>query len=294
MLIGEKSGWDSHYRKVKSSVNFEIFRSYDKRNPYTRRMLNFAKNKKRSLEFGSGKGGLSLILKRNYPNLEVNLLDLEKEAIEISKELFDYYGLEAKFYNESFLKLPFPDNYFDFVHGNTVLEHVKDTEKAVKELIRVLCEGGHILVTVPNSYRRFDGHDLYHTINRFGYFSRTFYPKELEGFFKKNSCEIVNRFGVTFIYSSPSYLPRYIIEKLRSRRNSKQTTDIDVKNKNIEANTLNESIYSTSEKKLYKYTFLYVDKIWEPIQSSINQFTDRNEILPSWCNITIGIVARKK
>lgn len=88
-----------------------------------------------------------------------------------------------------------------------------------------------------------------------------FFPKDLEGFFKKNSCKIVDRFGTGFIYHYPSYLPRYIIEKLKSRRNSRQTTDIDVKNKNIEDDTLNESVYSTSEKKLYKSTFLYVDKI---------------------------------
>ena len=118
------------------------------------------------------------------------------------------------------LKSPliYSDENFDFIHGNTVLEHVPETKKAVQELTRVLKKGGYILVTVPNSNRRFDGHDLYHTINRFNYFSRTFYPKELESFFKDNSCEIVDRFGTGCIYHYPSYMARYLAEKIRTRK----------------------------------------------------------------------------
>ena len=77
------------------------------------------------------------------------------------------------------------------------------------------------MVTVPNSNRRFDGHDLYHAINRFNYFSRTFYPKELESFFKENSCEIVDKFGTGCIYHYPSYMARYFAEKIRTRRSSR-------------------------------------------------------------------------
>lgn len=290
----ENVGWDSHYRKIRNSLDFEHFRKYDKKIPYIKRMLKFAEGKNCSLEFGSGKGGLSLILKRNYPKIDIHLLDLEKDAIKFSKDLFNYFHQEAKFYTNNFLELPFSDGYFDFIHGNTVLEHVPETEKAVKELTRVLSKGGYILVTVPNSHRRFDGHDLYHVINRFNYFSRTFYPKELEEFFTKNSCEIVDRFGTGCIYHYPSYLPRYIIEKIRSRRHSNNTTstknEVKYKNSNVSNNV---STYSTKEQTLYKSTFLFADKIWDPIQRKINQFTSKNEVLPYSWYITIGVVAKK-
>jgi len=115
-------GWDSQYRKIRDSFDYEQFRNYNQKTPYDKRLLKFAKEKKRSLEFGSGKGGCSLFLKRNYSEIELHLLDLEKDAIEFSKGLFQHYDLDAQFYVDDFMKLPFPNEYFDFVHGILLLE----------------------------------------------------------------------------------------------------------------------------------------------------------------------------
>jgi len=287
-MDSENIGWDSHYRKIRDSLDYEHFGNNDQKTPYLKRLLKFGKDKKRSLEFGSGKGGLSLILKRNHPDIELHLLDLEKDAIEFSKGLFQHYDLDAKFYVDDFMKLPFPNEHFDLIHGNTVLEHVHETKKAVNELLRVLKKGGHILITVPNSNRKFSGHDLYHTINRFDYFSRTFYPKEIESFFTQNSCEIVDRFGNGCMYFYPSYLPRYIMEKIRSRKQS--STNETVKQSEIKKSS---SIYSSKERKFYASTFSIADRLWDPVQRKINHFTSRNEILPYSWYITIGIVAHK-
>ena len=284
----ESANWDSHYKKIHDSLDYEHFGNNTRQSPYLKRLLKFGKDKKRSLEFGSGKGGLSLTLKKNFPDIELHLLDLEEDAIKFSKGLFKHYGLDAQFYVDDFMKLPFPDEHFDIIHGNTVLEHVHETKKAVTELLRVLKKGGHILVTVPNSNRKFSGHDLYHVINRFDYFSRTFYPKELESFFTENSCQIVDRFGNGCIYFYPSYLPRYFIEKLRSRRSSSQDKSLD----QSESKT-SSSIYSAKERKFYASTFSVADRLWDPIQQKINHFTGRNEVLPYSWYITIGIVAKK-
>ncbi len=289
----DKLGWDSHYERIERSVNFELFRDYNVRNPYIKRMLKFAKGKKRSLEFGSGKGGLSLILKRNYPALETHLLDFSQHAIEFSRELFGYYGCEAYFHLNNFLDLPFPNEYFDFIHGNTVLEHVEDAEKATKELTRVLAKGGNILVTVPNSFRRFDGHDLYHIINRFQYFSRSFYPRELEDLFLNNSCEIVERFGTGCIYLYPSYLPRFIYEKLRSHPKAFIPVKMIISQaSNHTSNDMN-SRFTKKEQSLYKLTFIAADKLWDPIQRKIDSFVSNKELLPASWYITIGIIAKK-
>ena len=284
----ESANWDSHYKKIHDSLDYEHFGNYTRQSPYLKRLLKFGKDKKRSLEFGSGKGGLSLTLKKNYPDIELHLLDLEEDAIKFSRGLFKHYGLDAQFYVDDFMKLPFPDEYFDIIHGNTVLEHVHETKKAVTELLRVLKKGGHILVTVPNSNRKFSGHDLYHIINRFDYFSRTFYPKELESFFTENSCKIVDRFGNGCIYFYPSYLPRYLIEKLRSRKTLSQDESI-----NQSEPKTSSSIYSAKERKFYASTFSFADKLWNPIQRKINHFTSNNETLPYSWYITIGIVAQK-
>jgi len=47
-------------------------------------------------------------------------------------------------------RLPYPDNYFDFIIFSEVLEHLSNEKKALQELRRVLKSGGKIALTVPN------------------------------------------------------------------------------------------------------------------------------------------------
>ncbi|KKN12570.1 hypothetical protein LCGC14_1015190 [marine sediment metagenome] len=46
------------------------------------------------------------------------------------------------------------DNYFDVILCNHVLEHVYDDKKALKELFRVLKQGGWAIITCPIDYNR--------------------------------------------------------------------------------------------------------------------------------------------
>jgi SAM-dependent methyltransferase len=48
----------------------------------------------------------------------------------------------------SLLALPFPDRLFDFVHCNGVLHHLADSEEGLRELVRVLRQGGTLYVSV--------------------------------------------------------------------------------------------------------------------------------------------------
>jgi len=48
--------------------------------------------------------------------------------------------------------LPFPGGYFDLVVCREMIEHVEDDVKLIKELRRVLCKDGHLLITTPNAY----------------------------------------------------------------------------------------------------------------------------------------------
>jgi ubiquinone/menaquinone biosynthesis C-methylase UbiE len=47
-------------------------------------------------------------------------------------------------------QLPFPDNHFDVVLSNSVLEHIPHPENAVCEMRRVLKPGGVMVLTVPS------------------------------------------------------------------------------------------------------------------------------------------------
>lgn len=45
--------------------------------------------------------------------------------------------------------LPFPDNIFDFVYSTSVLEHIDNKEKALKEMMRVAKPGGTVIFIIP-------------------------------------------------------------------------------------------------------------------------------------------------
>ncbi len=45
--------------------------------------------------------------------------------------------------------LPFPDGMFDFVFSSSVLEHIDDKERALKEMMRVVRPGGVVIFIIP-------------------------------------------------------------------------------------------------------------------------------------------------
>lgn len=279
--------WESYYNRTLRSHEFELFRDQDRRHPYLKRLLKYAKGKKRSLEFGSGKGGMSLALKREYGDMEMHLLDFSQPAIQYSKELFDYYGIKGNFHCGGLLKLPYPDGYFDFIHGNTVLEHIEDTDKAVKELTRVLSKDGIGVITVPNSHRRFDGHDLYAVIHDIRYYSRTFYPRELEGFFLANSSDIMDRFGFMALYFYPSYPFQYLYMALKKMfSNEEKVVSGDI----CEHEDL--QVVPASGQKIS--VMRRVMRGWGFLQAKFNLFMEHHEVLPYPWWILIGIVIKKR
>lgn len=51
-------------------------------------------------------------------------------------------------------QIPFPENQFDVVFCNHVLEHVEDDAQCMRELYRVLKPGGFAIMQVPIDYNR--------------------------------------------------------------------------------------------------------------------------------------------
>ena len=57
--------------------------------------------------------------------------------------------------------LPFPQNNFDLILSNEVLEHVQDDRKSVEEMVRTLKPGGRILLFCPNRGYPVETHGIY-------------------------------------------------------------------------------------------------------------------------------------
>jgi ubiquinone/menaquinone biosynthesis C-methylase UbiE len=58
-------------------------------------------------------------------------------------------------------KLDFPDNFFDIVFTNEVMEHVQDDQLAAQEAIRVLKPGGKFIIFTPNRGWPFETHGMF-------------------------------------------------------------------------------------------------------------------------------------
>jgi ubiquinone/menaquinone biosynthesis C-methylase UbiE len=104
----------------------------------------------RILDAGCGDGinlfGLGKIVREKGWNASIfgvdyNPLRIARASIFSEIEEIKHSSLDA---------LPYPDEYFDVVLCNQVLEHIHQYKKVVVELKRVLCPGGILIVGVPN------------------------------------------------------------------------------------------------------------------------------------------------
>jgi 2-polyprenyl-3-methyl-5-hydroxy-6-metoxy-1,4-benzoquinol methylase len=57
--------------------------------------------------------------------------------------------------------LPFPDDFFDLVFSNEVIEHVQDDRRTIEEAVRVTRPGGTIVIFAPNRLYPFETHGAY-------------------------------------------------------------------------------------------------------------------------------------
>lgn len=83
-----------------------------------------------------------------------------EETIVNGRESHDFYC--------SLDDIPQPDNKYDLIMCTQVLEHVKNPNKAMKELTRVLKDGGKIAITVPQSYPIHEAPHNYFNFLKFG------------------------------------------------------------------------------------------------------------------------------
>lgn len=121
----------------------------------------------------------------------------------------DLYPVAPHIQTVDMLATGFPDEEFDLIMANHVLEHVSSVEQALEELIRILKPGGHIIVQTPFSsllehtwsdpgittdssrlqaygqedHVRLFGKDIFQIIERVGFESRVMHHRDLPGEF---------------------------------------------------------------------------------------------------------------
>ncbi len=101
----------------------------------------------RLLDVGCGPGSITRGLAERLAPGQVVGVDLSKEALDDARRDAAARGLTNLHYQEgSVYQLPFPDASFDAVYAHQVLQHLRERESAVREMLRVVRPGGLVAV----------------------------------------------------------------------------------------------------------------------------------------------------
>ena len=100
------------------------------------------------LDVGTGPAQIPILLAQRCPHIQITAIDLSREMLKIAKKhvadnsLTDRITLElvdAK-------SLPYPDDTFDGLISNSIVHHIHDSLRALKEMGRVMKPTGVVLI----------------------------------------------------------------------------------------------------------------------------------------------------
>lgn len=91
---------------------------------------------------------------RNFSN-HVHGIDVDEERVATGGRDLPNLQVSASEH------LPYPDNTFDVVVLNEVIEHVNDDQQTITECLRVLQPGGKVVIFAPNRGYFFETHGIY-------------------------------------------------------------------------------------------------------------------------------------
>ena len=100
------------------------------------------------LDIGSGRGVFLFPLLREFPNLEVTCMDILPHRVELLECISKGGVNNLHPVLSDICKSGLPDNSFDVVTMLEVLEHIPDTEKAVRNAVRLA--RNYVIVSVPS------------------------------------------------------------------------------------------------------------------------------------------------
>ena len=120
-------------------------------------------------------------------------MDVSLNSLKIANSLKEYLKISnVSFETGNLFQIPYPNDYFDVVFNEGVIEHYSLSNKpnyidALREMIRVTKKSGKIIIAVPNWYNF--PHALYKwTLNKLGKrfiygYEKSFKHLELKNYF---------------------------------------------------------------------------------------------------------------
>lgn len=143
------SNWNtlfSNKKYLKEYATSERIASYDETIALCEKEgVTFAEGK--VIDVGCGTGHFLSELKKKHPSIIVTGTDFSEESIAVSKQVNE----AGEFFVMDVFNIPAEQlNKYDFVICSEVLEHLLHPEAALKNIIQLANNNGHIILTVPN------------------------------------------------------------------------------------------------------------------------------------------------
>ena len=170
---------------------------------------------KRVLEVGAGSGRDSVTLAE--AGATAILLDYSMASLEVARGVAARTGQRVNLVRADALRMPFRDAAIDVVFHQGLLEHFRDPLPLLRENVRVLHEGGVLLVDVPQRFHMYTvlKHLLIAAGRWFAGWETEFTIGELERLMREAGVTVTRRYGSWMV---PGLLYRSIrVVLLRSR-----------------------------------------------------------------------------
>jgi len=166
----------------------------------------------RMLDVGAGTGRYSLKFAQDFPEAQITITDILGESLVLARAYAEELGLQnVTTKREDVNVLSFPDESFDVVFCDVVIQHLPSTANAMKEMTRVLRPGGLIILSAVNKW---NPHHLYKRIQEkrgiayeYG-FEQSYARRTLSDLLWRYHCEVVAMDG---------FYPAYGVFRLRDR-----------------------------------------------------------------------------
>lgn len=136
-----------HYENIKKLLAKEIDPAFARRARIILENLDI-KPGMRILEVGCGRGFYEAAVVKIYPGVKIVGVDLNEKYLEVARRAVK--DDNVTFLKADATKLPFGNGEFDRIICTEVLEHIRDDERVIREIFRVLKPRGKVLITVPN------------------------------------------------------------------------------------------------------------------------------------------------
>lgn len=130
--FSNQSNWLTKKRKKELSERFDTAKS----------LIENKNQKLRYLDVGAGEGkGLLEAVKRGWEATGIDIVDNRLQEAKLS---------DIKFIKSNLLESDLPENYFDFIYVDSVIEHVLNPFEYLSQIKKLLNKGGVIYIGVPN------------------------------------------------------------------------------------------------------------------------------------------------